>query len=90
MNKCKLPHASDDARSVDASFEFEAQQQTQILRSLVCDLLKTNQELRDTNQQLLTANQELHATLLQATGARPPTPHRTTQETELEHHRNAS
>lgn len=60
MKKCKLPPAvsgSQNAiiRGVDASFEVEAAQQIQTLRSLVCDLLKTNQELRDINQQLRDA-----------------------------------
>ena len=67
MNKCKLPPAVVEPRNtitrgVDASFELEAAQQTQTLRSLVGDLLKANQTLRDTNQDLRDTNHQLSAT----------------------------
>ena len=44
MNSCEIPHASDNRWSIDSSVEMEHRLNS--LRSLVCDLLKTNQELR--------------------------------------------
>ncbi len=44
MNSCKVPHATDDRWSIDSFLEMEHRLIS--LRSLVCDLLKTNQELR--------------------------------------------
>jgi hypothetical protein len=45
MDSGKVPHATHDCRSIDSFLEME--QRLTSLRSLVCDLLKTNQELRE-------------------------------------------
>ena len=45
MDSGKVPHATDDCRSIDSFLEMERRLTS--LRSLVCDLLKTNQKLRD-------------------------------------------
>ena len=45
MNSGKVLHATDDRWSIDSFLEMEYKLDS--LRSLVCDLLKTNQELRD-------------------------------------------
>ena len=45
MDSGKIPHATDDCRSIDSFLEMEHRLNS--LRSLVCDLLKTNQELRE-------------------------------------------
>ncbi len=44
MDNCKAAHAIEDRWSIDSSLEME--HKVNSLRSLVCDLLKTNQELR--------------------------------------------
>ena len=45
MESGRVPHATDDRWSIDSFLEMEYKLDS--LRSLVCDLLKTNQELRD-------------------------------------------
>jgi hypothetical protein len=45
MDSGKVPHVTDDRWSIDSFRDMEHQLNS--LRSLVCDLLKTNQELRD-------------------------------------------
>ena len=44
MDSCEVPHATDDRWSIGSQVEME--HQLNALRSLVCDLLKTNEELR--------------------------------------------
>ena len=44
MNSREVPHTSDNRWSNDSCLEMD--QRLNSLRSLVCDLLKTNQELR--------------------------------------------
>jgi hypothetical protein len=44
MDSCEEPHATDNRSSLDSSLEM--QRRLNSLTSLVCDLLKTNQELR--------------------------------------------
>jgi hypothetical protein len=44
MDSCEAPHATDNRWSIDSFLEMERSLNS--LRSLVCDLLKTNQELR--------------------------------------------
>jgi hypothetical protein len=43
MDSCEVPHAPDNAWSIDAYLEMEDRLNS--LRSLVCDLLKKNHEL---------------------------------------------
>ncbi|MBB5343983.1 hypothetical protein HDF10_001962 [Edaphobacter lichenicola] len=50
MNSREIPHTTDNRWSNDSHLEMDHQLNS--LRSLVCDLLKTNQELR---QALVTA-----------------------------------
>jgi len=45
MDSGKVPHATGDCRSIESFLEMEHGLKS--LRSLVCDLLKANQELRD-------------------------------------------
>jgi hypothetical protein len=45
MESGNAPHATDDRWSIDSFLEMEHRLNS--LRSLVCELLKTNQELRD-------------------------------------------
>jgi hypothetical protein len=45
MDSGKVPHATDDSRSIESFLEMERRLNS--LRSLVCDLLKANQELRE-------------------------------------------
>jgi hypothetical protein len=45
MDNGKVRHATDDCRSIDSFLEMEHMLRS--LRLLVCDLLKTNQELRE-------------------------------------------
>jgi hypothetical protein len=45
MESGNAPHATDDRWSIDSFLEMEHRLNS--LRSLVCDLLKANQELRD-------------------------------------------
>ena len=45
MESGRVPHATDDRWSIDSFLEMEHRLNS--LRSLVCELLKTNQELRD-------------------------------------------
>jgi hypothetical protein len=49
MDSCEVPHATDDRSTLDSSVEMEHRLNS--LRSLICDLLKTNQELRDALRQ---------------------------------------
>jgi hypothetical protein len=44
MDSCEVPHASDNRWSIDSSLEMECR--LSCLRSLVCELLKKNEELR--------------------------------------------
>jgi hypothetical protein len=44
MDDCEVPHAPDNRWTVDSYLEMEFKLES--LRSLVCDLLRTNQELR--------------------------------------------
>jgi hypothetical protein len=45
MDSCEVPHTTDNRWSIDSYHEMEDRLNS--LRSLVCDLLKTNQELRN-------------------------------------------
>jgi hypothetical protein len=45
MDSSKVLHATDDCRSIDSFLEMEHRLKS--LRLLICDLLKTNQELRE-------------------------------------------
>jgi len=44
MDSCEVPHTTDNRWSIDSYLEMG--QRLNYLRSLVCDLLKKNQELR--------------------------------------------
>ncbi len=44
MDRCEAPYATDDRWSIESYVEME--EKLHCLRLLVCDLLKTNQELR--------------------------------------------
>jgi hypothetical protein len=44
MDSCEIPQATDIRGSIDSCLEMELQLKS--LRLLICDLLKTNQELR--------------------------------------------
>lgn len=45
MDRCEMPHSTYNPLHPDSSLETEHRLDS--LRSLVCDLLKTNQELRE-------------------------------------------